>query len=46
MSLESGGNPAPMVLAQNEGVVIRATVPATGTWGHGVTMAWSEVATY
>jgi hypothetical protein len=46
MSLESGGNPAPIVLAQNEGVVVRATVPATGTWGHGVTMAWSEVAAY
>jgi hypothetical protein len=46
LSLEDGGNPAPIVLAQNEGVVVRATVPDTGTWGFGVTMAWSEVATY
>jgi hypothetical protein len=45
-SLEDGGNPAPIVLAQNEGVVARATVPATGTWQFGVTMAWSEVASY
>ena len=46
MSLEDGGNPAPIVLAQNEGVVVRATVPATGTWQFGVSMAWSEVASY
>jgi hypothetical protein len=46
LSLEDGGNPAPIVLAQNEGVVVRATVPATGTWQFGVSMAWSEVASY
>jgi hypothetical protein len=46
LSLEDGGNPAPIVLAQNEGVVARATVPATGTWQFGITMAWSEVASY
>jgi hypothetical protein len=46
MSLEDGGNPAPIVLAQNEGVVVRATVPATGTWQFGVSMAWSEVTSY
>jgi hypothetical protein len=45
-SLEDGGNPAPIVLAQNEGVVARATVPATGTWQFGMTVAWSEVASY
>jgi len=45
-SLEDGGNPAPIVLAQNEGIVVRASVPATGTWRTGVTMAWSEVAAY
>jgi hypothetical protein len=45
-SLEDGGNPAPIVLAQNEGVTMQATVPATGTWQFGVTMAWSEVASY
>lgn len=38
--------PMPIVLAQNEGVVSRATVPATGTWQFGVTMLWSEVASY
>ena len=46
LSLEDGGNVAPIVLAQNEGVVVRATVPATGTWQFGVTMAWTEVASY
>ena len=45
-NMESGGNPAPIVLAQNEGVVARATVPGTGTWQAGFSMAWSEVATY
>lgn len=45
-SIECGGNPAPIVLAQNEGVVARATVPGTGTWGFSLTMAWSEVTTY
>ena len=41
-----GGNQHPLVLAQNEGFVIQATVPATGTWTAGVTVAWSEVASY
>lgn len=45
-SLEDGGNPAPLVLAQNEGVTVQATVPATGTWQFGVTMSWSEVTSY
>lgn len=36
----------PFVLAINEGLVIRATVPATGTWLFGVTMEWDEVASY
>lgn len=36
----------PVVLAQNEGVVCRATVPATGTWQTGFTMEWSEVLAY
>lgn len=43
---EDGGNPAPLVLTQNEGLVVRATVPATGTWGFAITLAWSEVASY
>ena len=33
----------PIVLAQNEGIAVRATVPATGTWQFGVTVKWSEV---
>lgn len=45
-NLEAGGNPTPVVLAQNEGIVVRATVPATGTWQFGVTMAWAEVTSY
>lgn len=36
----------PIVLAQNEGVVIRATVPATGTWTGGVSMRWAELTAY
>lgn len=33
----------PLVLAQNEGFVIRATVPATGTWQFGLTIDWTEL---
>jgi hypothetical protein len=33
---------APLQLAQNEGLVITATVPATGTWTFGVTIDWVE----
>lgn len=36
----------PMVFAQNEGFIIRATVPATGTWDFSVTMEWSEVTAF
>lgn len=36
----------PVVLTTNEGVVVRATVPGTGTWQAGVTMGWSEVTAY
>ncbi len=35
----------PLVLAQNEGFEIHATVPATGTWKLGVTTIWDEVTT-
>lgn len=34
------------VLAQNEGVVIRATVPATGVWNLGILVKWAEVAAF
>lgn len=33
----------PLVLAQNEGFVIRATVPATGVWVGTFSVAWREV---
>lgn len=36
----------PIILTQNEGFVVRATVPATGTWQFGVTVRWTEVASY
>lgn len=36
----------PLILAANEGFVIRATVPATGTWTGGVNVEWDEVNTY
>ena len=36
----------PLVLAQNEGFEIQATVPATGTWTFSVTTMWEELSTY
>lgn len=36
----------PIVLATGEGIVLRATVPATGTWSASVQVAWDEVAAY
>lgn len=32
----------PLLFEQNEGFVIRATVPATGTWAFAVTVEWEE----
>ena len=40
------GGESPLIFAQNEGFVVRATVPATGTWQFGVTVCWTEVAAY
>lgn len=37
------GTDYPLTLANNEGFVIKATVPATGTWQLGVTVDWDEV---
>jgi hypothetical protein len=34
----------PLELVTNEGFVVRATVPATGTWQAQVTVEWSETA--
>lgn len=36
----------PLILANNEGFVIQATVPATGTWQLGVSVLWDEVESY
>ena len=35
----------PLVFVQNEGFIVRATVPATGTWEFGVQIEWAEIAT-
>lgn len=36
----------PVVLATNEGLSCRATVPATGTWQTGFSLEWAEVSAY
>jgi hypothetical protein len=36
----------PLILAQNEGFIVRATVPATGVWQAVFTVEWREVASY
>jgi hypothetical protein len=36
----------PLVLAQDEGFLIQATVPATGTWKFSVRVDWTEIAAY
>jgi hypothetical protein len=36
----------PLVLAPNEGFVIEATVPATGTWTFAAEVEWDEIAAY
>jgi hypothetical protein len=40
------GRRHPLVLRENEGLVIRATMPASGTWTFGVDVEWAEVTTY
>lgn len=40
---EKTGAEHPLVLAQNEGFVIQASVPATGTWSFAITPEWDEV---
>lgn len=36
----------PLVLVQNEGFIIAATVPATGTWTFSVAVVWEELTAY
>jgi len=40
------GNEHPIVLAQNEGIVIRSSVPATGVWSATFSMKWCEVTAF
>lgn len=44
--LRYGPDAWPLVLAPNEGLVLQATVPATGTWCFNVNIDWDEVAAY
>lgn len=44
---ESGDGQHPLVLAQNEGFVVRSVaVPATGTWTAAIAIDWTEVVVY
>ena len=36
----------PCALVLNEGVIVRTTVPATGTWTAGISMKWAELTSY
>jgi len=40
---KGGAADHPLVMAQNEGFVIQATVPATGVWAFAITPEWDEV---
>lgn len=40
------GQAHPIILATNEGVAIKATVPATGTWTASFTVCWTELTVY
>jgi len=44
--LDMGTAEHPIVLAQNEGISIRATVPATGTWIASFLIKWAEVTAF
>jgi hypothetical protein len=41
-----GGSVYPLVFAANEGFIINATVPATGTWNGVVVVEWCELASF
>jgi hypothetical protein len=36
----------PLILATNEGFVVEATIPATGTWQFALTLEWAELPAY
>ena len=44
--LPNHGGEWPIVLGHDEGIVIQATVPATGTWNGLVHMVWDEIGAY
>jgi hypothetical protein len=44
--LPNHGGEWPIVLGQNEGIVIQATVPATGTWNGLIQIVWDEIGAY
>ena len=44
--LELRGWEHPLILVQNEGFEIQATVPATGTWTFEVSVLWAELPNY
>lgn len=46
LSPDIGSGEHPIVLATNEGISVRATVPATGTWIASVLVKWIEVAAF
>lgn len=41
-----GSGEHPIVLVQNEGISIRATVPATGTWAASFLVKWAELTAF
>jgi len=43
---DTGAGEHPIVLAQNEGISIRATVPATGTWIASFLVKWAELTAF
>lgn len=43
---DMAGGEYPIALVQNEGITIRATVPATGVWTAGFTIKWMELAAF
>jgi hypothetical protein len=44
--LSQNAGEQPLQLATNEGFIIAATVPATGTWSFGVKVYWDEVVSF
>lgn len=41
-----GGLTHPLILAKDEGFIVRATVPATGTWTFAFSIEWAELDSY